>query len=261
MQSITNSKSKIKILFVDDNPQIIGLLNMTFNSTEYEVFNAQNGAEALNLIRANQPDIVFLDIMMPGEVDGFAVCEYVKSSSIFKKCFVVILTGGKSKDDQDESYCLSIGADKYVNKPFRSAKLLQIVEQWKENHKFRFNTLKVLIAVEDKNAREIIIQALEEEQPILFSCDNVEQAIASFKKNKIDLVIVDILMSKKDGTELIFEVLQTRPNTKIIALSNRLLILSNHSVGTAQILGVNTVLHKPFTVQDIYAAVLDTLKT
>lgn len=253
-----NNTSKIKILFVDDNPQVRGLLNVTFNSAEYELFNAQTGAEALNLIRINQPDIVFLDIMMPGEIDGFAVCEYVKSSATFKKCFVIMLTG-KAKY-QDESYCLSIGADKYVRKPFRSAELVEIVEQWKEIHKFRINKLAILIAVEEKEPREKIIQTLVEDEPILFSRDNVTQAISDFKNNKIDLVITDILMSNKDGTELIFEVLQTKPKTKIIAISNRLLIISNHSVGTAQILGVNYILHKPFTTQDIQTAILETMK-
>jgi len=252
------NNSKIKILFVDDNPHVIGLLNVTFNSKEYEVFNAQNGAEALNLIRINQPDIVFLDIMMPGEIDGFAVCEYVKSSSTFKKSFVVMLTG-KAKY-QDESYCLSIGANKYVRKPFRPAELVEIAEQWKKNYQFQFTKLAILIAVEEEKSREIIIQTLAKDTSILFCCDNVMQAISCFKKNKIDLVFIEILMSKLDGTELIFEVLQTQPQTKIIAISNRLLIISNHSVGTAQILGINHILHKPFTEQDIKMAVLETMK-
>ena len=250
--------SKIKILFVDDNPQIIGLLNVTFSASEYELFNAKTGAEALNLIRTEQPDIVFLDIMMPGDIDGFAVCEYVKSSSTFKKCFVVMLTG-KSKY-QDEAYCLSIGADKYVRKPFRAIELVKLVEQWKKNYQFRFNKLAVLIAVEESANCEIIEQTLSQEGHLVFQTHNVTDAMSYFENHKVDLVITDVLMSNRDGTELIFEILQTKPSTKIIAISNRLLIISNHSVGTAQILGVNYILHKPFTAQDVQTAVLETMK-
>jgi DNA-binding response OmpR family regulator len=250
--------SKIKILFVDDNPQIIGLLNVTFSGSEYKLFNAKTGAEALNLIRTEKPDIVFLDIMMPGDIDGFAVCEYVKSSSTFKKCFVVMLTG-KSKY-QDESYCLSIGADKYIRKPFRAIELVKLVEQWKKNYQFRFNKLAVLIAVEESANREIIEKTLSQEGHLVFQTNNVTDAMSYFENHKVDLVITDVLMSNRDGTELIFEILHTKPSTKIIAISNRLLIISNHSVGTTKILGVNYILHKPFTAQDVKIAVLETMK-
>ncbi len=116
----------MKILIVDDNVQMRNLLRITFSSNPtYELFQAQSGIEALDLVHSEKPDIVFLDIMMPGEIDGLGVCEHIKSSE-YKSCFVVLLSAKGQKTDIERG--LAIGADMYLTKPFSPLALVGIVE-------------------------------------------------------------------------------------------------------------------------------------
>ncbi len=123
------NSEKIKILIVDDNVQMRNLLRITFsNYPNCELFQAQNGAEALAIIHSEHPHIVFLDIMMPGEIDGLGVCECVKTSN-FKDCFIVLLSAKGQKSDMEKGY--SVGADMYLTKPFSPLALIEIVEKYK----------------------------------------------------------------------------------------------------------------------------------
>ena len=70
----------MRVLVVDDNVQMRTLLKITFSTSPgYEIIQAQNGVEAIDIIRSQHIDIVFLDIMMPGEMDGLDVCKFIKS--------------------------------------------------------------------------------------------------------------------------------------------------------------------------------------
>ena len=119
----------MKILIVDDNLQMRNLLRITFSTgTNYELFEAKNGLDAIDLIRNSTPDIVFLDIMMPGDVNGLGVCEFIKKSE-YKSCFVVLLSAKGQKIDI--ALGLEMGADMYLTKPFSPIALLEIVENLK----------------------------------------------------------------------------------------------------------------------------------
>jgi len=116
----------MKILIVDDNMQIRQLLRITFSTNPNNVlFEALNGQEALDLIRSKSPDIVFLDIMMPGDIDGLDVCEFIKTSE-YKSCFVVLLSAKGQKTDIELG--LERGANMYLTKPFSPMALLEIIE-------------------------------------------------------------------------------------------------------------------------------------
>jgi len=120
--------AKTKILVVDDNAQMRNLLRITFNSyPQYAFFQAQSGQEAIDVIKAEHPDIIFLDVMMPGELDGLNVCEFVKSSDEFKSIFVALLSAKGQKEDIATG--LKSGADKYITKPFSPMALLDIVAE------------------------------------------------------------------------------------------------------------------------------------
>jgi DNA-binding response OmpR family regulator len=118
----------MKILVVDDNIQMRTLLRITFSiKPEYEVIQAENGADALDIIRTQHIDIMFLDIMMPGEIDGVGVCKFVKASEEYKSCFIVLLSARGQKADIELG--LSMGADMYLTKPFSPISLLELVER------------------------------------------------------------------------------------------------------------------------------------
>ena len=117
----------MKVLVVDDNIQMRKLLQITFaKKATYEVLQAENGEEALNISHTQHIDIMFLDIMMPG-IDGLEVCKLVKNSD-YKSCFIVLLSAKGQKSDIELG--LNMGADMYLTKPFSPLALLEIAEQF-----------------------------------------------------------------------------------------------------------------------------------
>jgi DNA-binding response OmpR family regulator len=111
-----------KILVADDEPNIIKLLRMYLREEGYEVSSARDGREALQRFRADKPDLVLLDLMMP-EMGGFEVCTEIRKESDIP---VIMLTA--RTDDVDKIVGLEMGADDYVTKPFNPRELIARVK-------------------------------------------------------------------------------------------------------------------------------------
>jgi len=107
-----------KILVVDDEPQIRRVLRTTLTSNGYSVEEAKTGDEALDLIRANRPDLILLDVNMPGR-SGLETCREIRLTSDIP---IIMLTVRNS--ERDKVQALDAGADDYVVKPFGSEELL-----------------------------------------------------------------------------------------------------------------------------------------
>lgn len=118
----------IKLLAVDDSPEVRELLRMTFDFDDYEFREAGNGEEALTLIREWKPDIVLLDIMMPGQFDGIDVCRLIKQDPDLQHIFVAMLTAKSEKEDMD--ICRELGANAYLIKPFYPLELVSLVSRF-----------------------------------------------------------------------------------------------------------------------------------
>ena len=106
-----------RILVVDDEPRMIGFIRMNLELEGYQVLEAHNGLEALEMIRTQLPDLVLLDIMMP-QLDGFETLRMLRE---FSSIPVIMLTAKGEEDDK--VYGLELGADDYVTKPFGSREL------------------------------------------------------------------------------------------------------------------------------------------
>jgi two-component system, OmpR family, phosphate regulon response regulator PhoB len=115
-----------KLLIVDDQPEIRKMLRIALAKTDYQLFEAANGDEALAIAFAEKPDVVLLDVMMPGILDGFAVCRAIKGDPELAGAFVVMLTARGTPNDYQEGD--AAGADAYVIKPCILAKLVEIIE-------------------------------------------------------------------------------------------------------------------------------------
>jgi two-component system KDP operon response regulator KdpE len=107
-----------KILVVDDDPQIRRVMRATLSGQHYEVVEARNGEEALDRFREEMPDLVLLDMNMPG-MSGLEACRTLRSSSDVP---IIILTVRNS--EKDKVAALDAGADDYVTKPFGMEELL-----------------------------------------------------------------------------------------------------------------------------------------
>lgn len=118
-----------KILIVDDEPHIRYLLELTLEELEddgAELLFAENGAIALETIRAEQPQLVLLDVMMP-EMDGFTVCDTVKNELAMKDIYIVLLTAKGQELDRNKGE--AAGADLYMTKPFNPDDVLELARK------------------------------------------------------------------------------------------------------------------------------------
>jgi DNA-binding response OmpR family regulator len=116
---------KEKVLIVDDEPSILMSLEFLMHKEGYEVFVARDGAEALEIINKETPDIIILDIMMP-DVDGYEVCQLVKASDSTNHIKVVFLSAKSKPEDIEKG--LEMGADLYLTKPFSTRTLVKQVK-------------------------------------------------------------------------------------------------------------------------------------
>ncbi len=107
--------SKIKILIAEDEEDIRELIHFNLFKEKFNVETAANGAEALAKAKADKPDLMLLDIMMP-EMDGLEVCRLIREDSSFNNTGVVMLTA--KGDEEDIVKGLELGADDYIIKPF-----------------------------------------------------------------------------------------------------------------------------------------------
>lgn len=103
------------VLVVDDNAMIRQLLRLAL-IRHFEVSEAEDGAQALDLARSQKPDAVLLDVMMPGELDGLAVLARLKSDPALGATFVAMVTARSQAADKEAA--MALGADAYFVKPF-----------------------------------------------------------------------------------------------------------------------------------------------
>lgn len=108
-----------RILVVDDEAYIVEILTFNLKKEGYEVITAGTGREGLELAKAEKPDLILLDIMMP-EMDGFAVCEALRKEDNLTP--IIMLTA--REEEADRVTGLELGADDYVSKPFSVKELL-----------------------------------------------------------------------------------------------------------------------------------------
>jgi len=109
------SDTRAKILIVDDEIDTLLPLKMSLEVEDYLVLGASNGFEALELAKTNTPDLILLDIMMPG-MDGYEVCARLKKDPVMRNIPVIMLTAKDAVREKVKG--LDTGADDYVTKPF-----------------------------------------------------------------------------------------------------------------------------------------------
>ena len=120
MQRMSNPGTVKKILIADDEPDILEIIQYNLSSEGYQVITARNGNEAIDMARKHQPDLVILDVMMPGK-NGIEVCRLLRLQPAFKDTLIIFLSA--INDEVTEISGLETGADDYLTKPI-SPKIL-----------------------------------------------------------------------------------------------------------------------------------------
>lgn len=117
---------KARVMIVDDDPSARKLVrdSLSLSGQSYDIFEADDGRSALDLIRAVRPDVVLLDITMP-EVGGIPVCSEIKRDPMLANTEIIIVSARTESDFITDS--LNAGASAYVTKPFQPADLVRRV--------------------------------------------------------------------------------------------------------------------------------------
>jgi len=214
-----------RVLVVDDILPNVKLLEAKLASEYYDVLTATSGPEALDKVREDSPDIVLLDVMMPG-MDGFEVCNEIKSDPQFSHIPVVMVTA--LTDSTDRVRGLQAGADDFLSKPLNDTALMarvrslvrlkMTVDEWR----VRENTATQLGVVEEKTsamdepvekARVIvvedqsydsdkIIETLKQDNDEVTIVENGVDAMKKIAEYDYELMIISLDLESEDGLRL-----------------------------------------------------------
>jgi len=115
-----------EILIVEDEPSVVIPIQFLMEQQGYKVMIAERGEDALDLIYQYKPELVLLDIMLPGIV-GYEVCEIVRLNPKYRKIKIIFLTAKGREEEIAKG--LALGADAYITKPFSNAALVAKVKE------------------------------------------------------------------------------------------------------------------------------------
>lgn len=192
-----NSESKQRtILIADDEPDILEILNYNLKAEGYDVLNATNGIDAIRLAKEHHPDLIILDVMMPGK-SGFEVCKILRSHKDFDNTIIIFLTA--LNDERTEIKGLETGGDDYINKPI-SPKVLRS----------RVNALFRRIIKENDNVLQLGDLKIDRER-FLVTVKNEEISLA-----RKEFELLELLASKPAKVFLRNEILDKVWGTEVI---------------------------------------------
>jgi DNA-binding response OmpR family regulator len=113
------------VLVVDDEPNIVLSLEFLMKQAGFRVRIARDGEEALRAIAAEKPDLILLDVMIPGR-DGYDVCQTIRANPAWRDVRIVMLTAKGREVEREKG--MALGADDYVTKPFSTRELTEKVK-------------------------------------------------------------------------------------------------------------------------------------
>ena len=182
------------ILVVDDEPSIRALLRQELTEAGYNVIEADDGAKAVELARLRTPDLILLDVMMPG-LSGFDVTSVLKADERTRHIPILLLS---IIEDREKGFRL--GADEYLTKPVDADRLLNtIASLLRETGRER----RVLVVDKDTSAVEAITQVLRERGFTVVAAYDPHGALRQAKKTRPDLVILDAMLFQENDYELL----------------------------------------------------------
>lgn len=162
--------TKAEILIVDDTPPNIQLLSAMLHNNGYSVREANNGPTALQSVRSRPPDMVLLDIRMPG-MDGYEVCRQIKADERFRSIPVIFVSALDEQTDKIQGF--AAGGVDYITKPFQIKEVLARVE----TH-LTLTRLQLQLSVQNQQLQQEIAERLRAEQALHEANEVLEQRVA-----------------------------------------------------------------------------------
>jgi CheY-like chemotaxis protein len=181
-----------RVLVIDDEAPIRLLCRVNLEAEGMRVSEAGDGPRGLDLARAHQPDVILLDVMMPG-LDGWTVLTALKADPATADIPVVMLT---IVDDRGQGYAL--GAIEHLTKPIDRERLLDVLGRYRRD--------RVVLVVEDDAAlRELVRRMLEREGYAVEEAKDGRDALARVQERVPGAILLDLMMPVMDGFEFLVE--------------------------------------------------------
>ncbi|MFM2129356.1 MAG: response regulator PleD [Pseudomonadota bacterium] len=264
-----------RVLVVDDLPANVKVLEAKLTADYFTVITAMNGMDALRLAASESPDIILLDIMMPG-MDGFEVCRRLKSDPATMHIPVVMVTA--LSDIADRVTGLEAGADDFLTKPVNDVTLFarirslsrmkRAMDEWRMREETcdRFGLMStigmgiederlvgsILIVEPDEFSGERLAAALDAQGHTTFAVESSEQAVDILRRKEFDLVITSLYLGDGDGLRLTSR-LRAEEKTRVLPV---LLIIEPEEIGGLAKgfeIGVNDYLVRPVDSNELKA--------
>lgn len=175
-----------KLLIVDDNAQNLYLLEVLLKTNGFEVEQASNGVEALELARSNPPDLIISDILMP-DMDGFSLCRTWKADERLKEIPFIFYTATYT-DSRDEKLALSLGAERFLVKPLDWDIFLSILQEIFQKYESGAPTLQPdMIETDDEFYREYNAALIRKLEDKMMQLQRSNRRLASLYKVSCEL--------------------------------------------------------------------------
>jgi two-component system cell cycle response regulator len=263
-----------RILVVDDNPLNVKLLAAKLAHDYYVVSSATNGAETLESVAREKPDIILLDVMMP-ELDGFETCRRLKADPTTAHIPVIMVTA--LSDVADRVKGLEAGADDFLTKPINDLALMarvrsllrlkMIMDEWRlrETTSSQFLTSgggeaglpatnggHVVLLTDNGHERELIVRTLARIEARVTLASSVSEAVEQAQNGDCDLIVASIDLPDEDGLHICPQ-LRTREITRQLPI----LLIANETeitrVAKGLDLGANDYLMRPIEANELLA--------
>jgi CheY-like chemotaxis protein len=193
------------VLVIDDDPAVRELLPRCLAPTGMSVVTAASGEEGLQLAKEVYPDIITLDVLMPG-LDGWTVLTALKAAPDLAAIPVIMLS---IVDDPNKGFIL--GASDYLVKPIDNKRLLALVNDYANGRAPTSRSIqdRILLVEDDASLRELLRRTLEGEGWVVQEATNGRQALDSIARHQPALILLDLMLPEVDGVQLIDELRTT----------------------------------------------------
>ncbi len=220
------------VLVIDDDPATRDLLARMLVRDGYRVLQAANGATGLALARSERPDVITLDVVMPG-LDGWEVLSALKEDPEVAAIPVVMLT---ITDDRNLGF--SLGASEYLTKPIERDRLSAVLARYRKGPDAR-----VLIVDDDTATRTMLRRALEKDGWSIAEAENGRVGLAAVGASAPQLILLDLMMPEMDGFEFLEALRADAANASIevVVMTAKILTEDDRRQLSS---GVQRVLHK-----------------
>ncbi|PIZ12965.1 MAG: hypothetical protein COY53_07310 [Elusimicrobia bacterium CG_4_10_14_0_8_um_filter_37_32] len=245
-----------KILVIDDEPAIAQLIKINLEADGYEVDTALDGMEGIEKAKASPPDVITLDVLMPG-MNGFQVMELLKKNpgtADIPVIFISIVEGPQ----KDRGFHL--GAVDFLTKPIEYGELLKSLKKIESSiGKVTGVKKEVLVIDDERDVANLIKVNLEDQGYDVFVAYNGPDAIAIARERKPEVIMLDLAMPGMDGFS-VMKVLKQDKETEHIPI----IVLTGHDTkGYKQkslMLGAAQYMTKPFSEKDIVEEIKKVIK-